>query len=60
MKRAHKKRGKGRPKKAEKMKAIIRAISLTPAQDRQLDAIMKATGLDRSKAVQMLIERHEG
>jgi hypothetical protein len=55
-KRAH----KGQPKKAPKMKRIIRAISLTPAQDRRLDEIMKATGLDRSKAVQWLIENWQG
>jgi hypothetical protein len=52
-KRAH----KGRPKKAAKMKRIVRAISLTPEHDERLDEIMKAHNLDRSKAVQWLIDR---
>jgi hypothetical protein len=52
-KRAH----KGRPKKAAKMKRIVRAISLTPEHDKRLKKIMKARNLDRSKAVQWLIER---
>jgi len=55
-KRAH----KGRPKKAAKMKRIVRAISLTPAHDKRLDEIMEAHKLDRSKAVQWLIDRAEG
>jgi hypothetical protein len=57
MKRARKKRGKGRPKKAVKMRAIVRAISLTPAHDKGLSKIMKETGLDRSKAAQWLIDK---
>jgi len=56
MKKSAKKHGKGQPKKAKHMKAIVIAVSLKPEHEKKLREIMKATGLDRSKAVQWLIE----
>jgi len=56
MKKRAKKRGKGQPKKAKHMKAVVIAVSLTPEHEKKLSEIMKATGLGRSKAVRMLIE----
>jgi hypothetical protein len=49
-------KGAGQPKKAKHMKAIVIAVSLKPEHEKKLREIMKATGLDRSKAVQWLIE----
>ena len=57
MKKSAKKRGKGQPKKAQHMKAIVIAVSLKPEHEKALREIMKATGLDRSKAVQWLIDK---
>jgi hypothetical protein len=50
-KRAH----KGRPKKAAKMKRIVRAISLTPEQMDVLKKIMKKHKLDLSKAIRWAV-----
>jgi hypothetical protein len=56
MKKRAKKRGKGQPKKAKHMKAVVIAVSLKPEHEKKLGEIMEVTGLDRSKAVQMLIK----
>jgi hypothetical protein len=57
MKKSAKKRGKGRPKQAAKLKAIVMAVSIKPEHKRKIERIMKANKLDRSKAVQWLIEQ---
>jgi DNA-binding transcriptional regulator LsrR (DeoR family) len=56
MKRAHKKRGKGRPKKANKMKAIVKAFSLYEPHEKKLKAIAKRLKLSESEVVRMLID----
>jgi predicted transcriptional regulator len=60
MKKSAKKRGKGRPKQAAKLKALVMTVSIKPEHKRKIDRIMKAHNLDRSKAVQWLIDRAEG
>ena len=60
MKKRAKKRGKGQPKKPKHMKSVVIAVSLKPQHEKRLGEIMNATGLDRSKAVQWLIESWQG
>lgn len=50
-KAAKKKRGKGRPKVAARMKVIQLAITATPEQMAVIKRIQKKYGLDLSKAV---------
>lgn len=54
-KAAKKKRGKGRPKKAAKMKVIQLAITATPEQMRVIERIRKKYDLDLSKAVRFAV-----
>jgi DNA-binding transcriptional regulator LsrR (DeoR family) len=51
-KRAH----KGRPKKAAKMKRIVKPISLYAGQQKKLTALAKRLGMSESEVVRMLIE----
>jgi predicted transcriptional regulator len=57
MKKSVKKRGKGRPKQAAKLKALVMTVSIKPEHKRKIERVMKAHKLDRSKAVQWLIDR---
>jgi group I intron endonuclease len=50
----------GRPKQAAKLKALVMTVSIKPEHKRKIERIMKAHNLDRSKAVQWLIDRAEG
>jgi hypothetical protein len=56
MKKSAKKRGKGRPKQAAKLKALVMTVSIKPEHNRKIERVMKSRNLDRSKAVQWLIE----
>jgi predicted transcriptional regulator len=60
MKKSAKKRGKGRPKQAAKLKALVMTVSIKPEHKKKIEQVMKAHKLDRSKAVQWLIDRAEG
>jgi len=55
MKKAAKKRGKGQPKKADRMKAIIVPVSVSPADDKILKRLMKKLGGGKSKSIQWLL-----
>ncbi|TXH43697.1 MAG: hypothetical protein E6Q97_33775 [Desulfurellales bacterium] len=55
MKKAAKKRGKGRPKKANRMKAIIIPVSVSPEEEKIWRQLMKKLGVGKSKAVQWLL-----
>ena len=55
MKKAAKKRGKGRPKKAMQMKAIVVAVSLYDAENRKLEAMAAKRGESKSEVVRRLI-----
>jgi hypothetical protein len=57
MKKSAKKRGKGRPKQAAKLKALVMTVSIKPEHKKKIERIMKAYKLDRSKVVQWLIEQ---
>jgi len=54
-KAAKKKRGKGRPKKAQSMKAVFIPITVTPSDEKILRRIMKKLGVGKSNAVQWLL-----
>jgi predicted transcriptional regulator len=60
MKRASKKRGKGRPRKAMKMRAIVVAISLYDAENRKLESMAAKRGESKSETVRRLIREAEG
>jgi macrodomain Ter protein organizer (MatP/YcbG family) len=51
-----KKAHKGRPKKAAKMKRIVKPISLYAGQQKKLTAIAKRLGMTESEVVRMLID----
>jgi DNA-binding transcriptional regulator LsrR (DeoR family) len=51
-----KKAHKGRPKKAAKMKRIVKPISLYAGQQKKLTAIAKRLGMSESEVVRMLID----
>jgi len=55
MKKAAKKRGKGRPKKAMKMRAIVVAVSLYDEENRKLEAMAAKSGESKSEVVRRLI-----
>jgi len=55
MKKASKKKAKGRPRKAAKMKVIQIAATATPEQMEALKRIMKKYGLDLSKAIRWAV-----
>ncbi len=55
MKKAAKKRGKGRPKKANRMKAIIIPVSVSPEEEKIWRQLMNQLGVGKSKAVQWLL-----
>jgi hypothetical protein len=55
MKKAAKKKAKGRPQKAANMKVIQIAATVTPEQMTVLKRIMKKYGLDLSKAIRWAV-----
>jgi hypothetical protein len=55
MKKAAKKKAKGRPRKANKMKVIQIAATVTPEQMAVLKKIMKKYKLDLSKAIRWAV-----
>jgi hypothetical protein len=55
MKKAAKKKAKGRPRKANKMKVIQIAATVTPEQMDVLKKIMKKHKLDLSKAIRWAV-----
>ena len=56
MKKAAKKRGKGRPKKAAKMKVKQITITIDPEQDAAIKHARKMCGFDVSKAVRWIMK----
>lgn len=59
-KAAKKKRGKGRPKKAAKMKVTAITITVTPDQLKIIEGVAVLFGGDRSKAVRHIVGLYEG
>lgn len=55
MKKAAKKRGKGRPRKADCMKAIVISASVTPDENKILKRLMKKMKVGQSKAIKWLL-----
>jgi len=55
MKKAAKKRGKGRPRKADKMKAVFVPVTIAAGDDKILKRLMKKLGVGKSKAVQWVL-----
>jgi hypothetical protein len=51
---------RGRPTKPEAEKAVLLIVTVKPEHMRRVREVMENRGLDRSKAVQWLIERAEG
>jgi cytochrome oxidase Cu insertion factor (SCO1/SenC/PrrC family) len=55
MKKAAKKKAKGRPRKAAKMKVKQITITIDPQQDSDIKHVRKLLGLDVSKAVRWIM-----
>ena len=51
---------RGRPTKPQEEKAVLLIVTVRPEHMRRVREVMESRELDRSKAVQWLIERAEG
>ena len=51
-----KQRKPGRPTKPLHEKAVLLIVTIKPHHKRKIDAVMQSRGIDRSKAVQWIIE----